>query len=158
MLENVGYMQVESPMGPLLIGCKNAAIVSLQFDAVEIKTDHIKQSPVAQEAICQLKEYFAGKRKSFDLPLTLEGTIFQHQVWEALQKIPYGEVKSYKQIAEIIGRPRAYRAVGGANNRNPIPIIIPCHRVIGADASMVGYRDGVEKKAWLLRHEKVFSL
>lgn len=155
--KKVVYMQIESQLGLLRIGCKRGAIVSLCFDAAISEIVDIKQSALGEEVVRQLREYFAGQRKNFDLPLALEGTVFQKQVWAALQKIPYGEVRSYKQIAENIGNPKAYRAVGGANNRNPIPIIIPCHRVVGVDATMVGYRGGVERKIWLLGHEKRFS-
>ena len=94
-----------------------------------------------------------GKRKVFDLPLSLKGTDFQKQVWQALRDIPYGETRSYKQIAVAIGNPKAVRAVGMANNRNPLLIVVPCHRVIGTDGKMVGYAAGVDKKEFLLRLE-----
>lgn len=104
----------------------------------------------------ELQEYFAGKRKEFTVPVRLKGTSFQQEVWKALQKIPYGETRSYGQIAEMIGNPKACRAVGGANNRNPVMIIIPCHRVIGADGSLVGFGGGLEVKCCLLELERRF--
>lgn len=107
-------------------------------------------SPLLQKAARQLDEYFNGKRKVFDLPLLPRGTDFQLKVWKALQTIPYGETRSYGQIAAITGNPKASRAVGMANNRNPIAIIIPCHRVIGHDGSLTGYAGGLELKQKLL--------
>ena len=101
-----------------------------------------------------MSEYLIGKRKSFDLPLNPRGTVFQQQVWKALCDIPYGETRSYKQIAEAIGNPKAVRAVGMANNRNPVLIVVPCHRVIGANGKLVGYGAGIEKKEFLLKLEK----
>ena len=101
----------------------------------------------------QLGEYFAGTRKDFDLPLAPEGTPFQQKSWEALRAIPYGETISYGEQARRLGSPSAVRAVGAANGRNPISIIVPCHRVIGSDGSLTGFAAGLDAKAWLLRHE-----
>jgi methylated-DNA-[protein]-cysteine S-methyltransferase len=101
----------------------------------------------------QLSEYFAGTRRVFDLPLRLQGTAFQQRVWRELREIPYGETWSYGQLAKRIGNPSASRAVGLANGRNPISILVPCHRVIGADGSLTGYGGGLERKRWLLAHE-----
>ena len=112
------------------------------------------ETPLIQEAYRQLTEYLIGVRKCFDLPLNPRGTEFQQQVWKALCDIPYGETRSYKQIAEAIGNPKAVRAVGMANNRNPLLIVIPCHRVIGANGKLVGYGAGIEKKEYLLKLEK----
>ena len=114
----------------------------------------IRETLLLRKASAQLGEYFSGRRKSFDLPLSYHGTAFQMDDWNALLTIPYGETRSYKQIAEQIGRPKAYRAVGMANNRNPVSIIIPCHRVIGHDGSLVGYGGGLEHKAYLLELER----
>ena len=114
----------------------------------------VRETPLLREAAVQLGEYFEGKRKVFDLPLSFGGTSFQKDDWNALLTIPYGETRSYKQIAEQIGRPKAYRAVGMANNRNPISILIPCHRVIGHDGALVGYGSGLPHKAYLLNLEK----
>ena len=112
------------------------------------------ETPLIQEAYRQLTEYLIGVRKCFDLPLNPRGTEFQQQVWKALCDIPYGGTRSYKQIAEAIGNPKAVRAVGMANNRNPLLIVIPCHRVIGANGKLVGFGAGIEKKEYLLKLEK----
>ena len=111
------------------------------------------ETPLLKEAKKQLSEYFAGKRKSFDLPLKLEGTDFQLSVWNALKDIPYGETRTYKQTAEMAGCPGSYRAGGTANGKNPIPIIIPCHRVVASDGSLSGYALGTEFKKYLLELE-----
>ena len=115
-----------------------------------------EEIPVLRKAIEQLSEYFAGQRKVFELPLSLRGTDFQLRDWNALLEIPYGETRSYKDIAEAVGCPRGFRAVGMANRRNPLPIVVPCHRVIGADGSLTGYA-GANKalaiKEYLLKHE-----
>ncbi|MGH3745041.1 MAG: methylated-DNA--[protein]-cysteine S-methyltransferase [Mycobacteriales bacterium] len=102
----------------------------------------------------QLGEFFRGERQDFDLLLDPAGTPFQHQVWQALRRIPYGETRSYADIANMLGSPTATRAVGAANGRNPIGIVVPCHRVIGADGSLTGYAGGVPNKRWLLDHER----
>ena len=117
------------------------------YEGIEQETALIK------EANRQLSEYLKGERRMFDLPLNPRGTDFQKRVWRALCDIPYGETRSYKQIAEAIGNPKAVRAVGMANNRNPITIVVPCHRVIGADGKLVGYGGGLEMKEFLLRLE-----
>lgn len=111
-------------------------------------------TPLLEEGARQLKEYLAGERKTFDLPLRQEGTPFQQKVWQALADIPYGEVRSYGQIAAAIGCPKACRAVGGANHRNQLPIFLPCHRVVGADGSLTGYGGGLAIKQALLRLEQ----
>lgn len=112
-------------------------------------------SDVSDTAIQQINEYLQGTRKTFDLPLQLNGTDFQKSVWNALCQIPYGETRSYQQIADTIGNPKAVRAVGMANNKNPLPIIIPCHRVIGKNGKLVGYAGGIEIKTKLLELEGV---
>ena len=112
-----------------------------------------QETPLLKEAFKQLGEYLTGKRHDFDLPLAPEGTEFQRRVWDALQAIPYGQTRSYKQLAEAADCPNGYRAVGMANNRNPIAIFIPCHRVIGADGNMVGYGGGLDIKVKLLERE-----
>ena len=116
-------------------------------EATEQKTD------LLERAFTQLKEYLDGKRQEFDLPLAPEGTPFQRRVWDALVDIPYGQTRSYKQLAEAANSPKGYRAVGMANNRNPIAVFIPCHRVVGADGSLVGYGAGLPLKAVLLELE-----
>lgn len=117
----------------------------------------MKENAIIKEAKRQLDEYFDGKRETFDLLLEPQGTVFQEKVWNALTEIPYGEIRSYKQIATHIENPKAMRAIGGANHNNPIFIIIPCHRVIGADGSMVGYGGGIEVKKYLLELEGYIS-
>jgi len=117
----------------------------------------VAESPLIKTAAAQLAEYFAGKRAKFDLPLAPAGTEFQRSVWRALQTIPYGKTRSYGEIAAQIGNPKAFRAVGLANNRNPIVIIIPCHRVIGHDGSLVGFGGGLDVKQYLLDLENRYA-
>lgn len=112
-----------------------------------------EETPVLRQTREELAEYFAGTRRAFTVPLAPCGTAFQRKVWAALQDIPYGETRSYKQIAEAVGQPKAFRAVGMANNRNPIAILIPCHRVIGSNGALVGYGGGLDIKTRLLRLE-----
>ena len=112
-----------------------------------------QETTLIKEAYLQLTEYLKGERKTFDLPLNPHGTEFQKRVWKALCEIPYGETRTYKQIAEAIGNPKAVRAVGMANNRNPLLVVVPCHRVINADGKLMGYAAGLDKKAFLLRLE-----
>ncbi len=141
----------ESPIGLIEIGGDERAITSLYF--VEERREGGIASPVIERAIGQIDEYFAGQRRTFDLPLELIGTEFQQQVWRELLAIPYGETATYQAIADRLGNPRAVRAVGAANGRNPISIVVPCHRVIGGDGRLVGYGGGLWRKEWLLRHE-----
>lgn len=114
----------------------------------------VRETTLIRKAAEQLCEYLAGERKGFDIPLAAEGTQFQRDVWKALTGIPYGQTRSYRQIAESIGNPKACRAVGMANNRNPIAVIVPCHRVIGADGKLVGYAGGLDVKKKLLDMER----
>ena len=111
-------------------------------------------SPVLDQAALELDEYFAGDRTGFDVPLQLEGTDFQLAAWQALAQIPYGETRSYTEQAARIGRPTAVRAVGAANGRNPVSIVLPCHRVVGSDGALRGFGGGLDVKEWLLRHER----
>ena len=116
-------------------------------------TATVMETTLIKEAYRQFSEYLTGERKSFDLPFKLTGTDFQNRVWKALCEIPYGETRSYKQIAEAIGNPKAVRAVGMANNRNPLLVLVPCHRVIGCNGQLVGYAAGLDKKQFLLHLE-----
>lgn len=141
-----------SPCGPLRIEATPEAITRVQFLDDEV-LPVAAGSPLLAEASAQLAAYFAGRRRHFDLPLAPHGTLFQQQVWRALQEIPWNQPCSYTDIAAAIGNPRAVRAVGAANGRNPIAIIIPCHRVIGANGSLTGYAGGLARKRWLLAHE-----
>ena len=112
-----------------------------------------KKTTLLDQTIVQLSEYFSGRRKKFDLPLSLSGTEFQKRVWEALMEIPYGETRTYGQIARVTGNPKASRAVGMANNKNPVPIVVPCHRVIGTSGDLTGYAGGLDIKRILLKLE-----
>ncbi|NLJ80242.1 MAG: methylated-DNA--[protein]-cysteine S-methyltransferase [Firmicutes bacterium] len=147
------YYNYQSPIGNLLLREEDGVLTLAAFNEEGYQLDSVP-TPFLLEVAKQLKEYFAGARQEFDLDLKPKGTDFQKRVWEALLTVPYGETISYKQVAERIGKPRAYRAVGLANNRNPIAIIIPCHRVIGADGKLVGYGGGLETKRFLLDLEK----
>lgn len=142
-----------SPLGPLCLTQEGDSLVSLQFCDVLPLEGSCPTSLLAQ-AQRQLEEYFAGQRTAFDLPLRPQGTAFQRSVWQALQAIPYGETRTYGQIAAAVGRPKASRAVGGACHCNPIGIIIPCHRVVGASGSLTGYAGGLDRKAALLALEQ----
>lgn len=143
-----------TPIGKIRIAEKDGAITHLSFEGekhpVEVEE---KETAVIKKAYQQLKEYFAGERKQFDLPLAPRGTPFQLKVWAALRTIPYGETASYQDIAVKVGCPKGPRAIGMANNRNPIAIFIPCHRVIGADGKLVGYGGGLPIKEFLLNLE-----
>lgn len=150
------YRRVESPVGELtLIGLADGTLRRVRFGPPSLPDHAAPDSGELKEAADQLAEYFAGRRKSFDLPLDPTGTPFQQGVWDALAEIPYGTTRSYTDIAEQVGSPGAVRAVGAANGANPLPIIIPCHRVIGSDGRLVGYGGGMDRKVSLLRHEGV---
>ena len=142
-------VNVDTPLGRMYISSDGENITGLRFGSCESETP----DAVLMKAKAELQEYFAGQRKSFDLPLKPEGTTFQQSVWHALCEIPYGKTATYGQIAERIGNKKACRAVGMANNRNPIAIIIPCHRVIGAGGKLTGYAGGLDKKEFLLELE-----
>lgn len=146
----------ETKLGTVGIAESDGRITHLFFDgeAFPEKEYEKAETPVIKEAAKQLAEYLEGKRRTFDLPLAPAGSEFMLRVWKALQEIPYGETRSYKEIASAIGNSKACRAVGLANNRNPISVFIPCHRVIGANGSLVGYGGGLDKKAFLLELEK----
>jgi methylated-DNA-[protein]-cysteine S-methyltransferase len=143
------------PIGGVGIAEKDGAISLVFFEGREDASEYERsETPLIKEASRQLDEYFAGLRTAFDLPLSFEGTEFQTSVWNALLTIGYGETRSYKDIAAQIGKPRAVRAVGSANHRNPVAIIVPCHRVIGHDGSLAGYGGGLHVKQFLLDLEK----
>ena len=165
--EMLYYDELQSPIGPLTVCATEKGLCLIEFGGFYVKEAVIQQwsrtwagnggyqrdEARLAPAITQLKQYFAGELKSFDVQLDMRGTSFQLQVWEALKSIPYGTVCSYKDVAESIGRPKAVRAVGGANNKNPVPIIVPCHRVVGADGALIGYAGGPEIKRTLLTIE-----
>lgn len=143
-----------SPIGTIQIQGTQTHITHIQFIDNPVKTQCIESLPQAWElgdqTTQQLSEYFARKRTKFTLPLHPQGTVFQQKVWEALQNIPFGETRSYREIAVAIEKPKAARAIGQANNHNPIAIVIPCHRVIGANKNLTGYTGGLERKEYLL--------
>jgi methylated-DNA-[protein]-cysteine S-methyltransferase len=152
------FTYTESPIGRLLLTSDGTRLTGLFMEPSRKAqscggfAEDVTVEPLAA-AVLQLQEYFAGSRRVFDLPLSLQGTVFQQRVWRVLTEIPYGETWSYGQLARRIGNPNASRAVGLASGRNPISILVPCHRVIGADGSLTGYGGGVERKQWLLAHE-----
>ncbi len=142
---------LDSPLGPLTLRSDGECVTALRF-GIHQETSPLP-CPVLARAARELAEYFAGERRHFTVPLAPGGTLFQRQVWDALAAIPYGETRTYAQIAAAVGRPRACRAVGMANHRNPLPIFIPCHRVVGRDGSLTGYAGGLDRKIFLLRLE-----
>lgn len=145
----------DTVLGQVAIAEESGRVTNLFFSGEHVPMEmQRKETDTLKKAADQLREYLQGKRMAFDVPLAPEGTAFQKKVWEALIKIPYGETSSYGKLAKDIGKPGAARAVGLANNRNPIPVIIPCHRVIGADGSLVGYGGGLPMKDRLLALEK----
>ena len=151
------YSELETEIGSIYILEEKGKITGLTYDKEEIGDIEQRSSSLLEKAERQLTEYFEGRRKNFDLPIELKGTDFQVKVWKALEKIPYGETKSYQEIAEEVASPKAFRAVGNANNKNPISIIIPCHRVIGKSGKLAGYGGGLDKKEYLLNLEKQFK-
>lgn len=151
-MKNVFFYQ--TPIGKIGIAENGTAIINAYFNELILQDAAVHETALLKEAGRQLKDYLAGKRKFFELPLAPAGTEFQQNVWMALQEIPYGKTCSYGEIAENIGHPQAFRAVGMANNKNPIPIFIPCHRVIGANGKLVGYAGGLDVKKYLLDLEK----
>ena len=142
---------IKTPIGPLTLQADEAAVTAIRFGADGARD----ASPLLDAAEAQLREYFAGARRTFDLPLAPHGTAFQQRVWTALRAIPYGETRTYGELAAAIDSPNASRAVGMANHSNPIPIIIPCHRVIGANGTLTGYAGGLEIKRKLLALEGI---
>lgn len=163
----MAYFDVlDTPVGPLFVGGSEEGVHVIKFvDQRESEAALVAEvadaagepatrgGSASDAAVQQLDEYFAGKRAEFDLPLAPKGTEFQLKVWMALRSIPPGETTSYGAMAEMIGKPTASRAVGAANGKNPISIVVPCHRVIGANGTLTGYGGGLKRKAWLLNHE-----
>jgi methylated-DNA-[protein]-cysteine S-methyltransferase len=154
---DVKYTHIESPLGDLLATRDDGGITGLDLPRSRyprrIRDEWQRDDAAFDDIRGQLGDYFAGTRQEFDLPLNAGGNSFQTLVWQALMGIPYGETTSYGKIAASIGHPDGARAVGVANGQNPIPIIVPCHRVIGADGSLTGYGGGLDAKRWLLDHE-----
>jgi methylated-DNA-[protein]-cysteine S-methyltransferase len=169
-METLHCTNVDSAIGPLFLAASACGLVALEFDArlpgqqsirpnprhlrAEVRGFRFEDSPrVMRCYLTELEEYFAGKRRQFNFPLDLHGTDFQLACWGALQAIPYGETRTYADIARAVGKPNAFRAVGMANNRNPIAIVVPCHRVIASDGTLCGYGGGLEVKRKLLELE-----
>jgi len=157
----LAWAMLQSPVGTVVIAASEVGVKKI----VLCTSDHcgcsgveseatVNSNSVLTEAQQQLAEYFEGTRTVFSLPIDVEGTVFQKEAWAALANIPYGQTMSYREQAELIGRPKAVRAIGTANSRNPISIVRPCHRVVGSDGSLSGYAWGLEKKKWLLEHER----
>ena len=153
--------RLTTPIGVLTLVASDVGLTHVLFDGQQpadvglpddlpVADDH----PVLEAAARQLTEYFAGDRTEFDLPLDLRGTDFQLEAWRALARVPYGETRSYAEQADLIGRPGAFRAVGAANGRNPVPVVLPCHRIVGADGSLTGFGGGLDTKRRLLELER----
>jgi len=156
-MEALHFRSIDSPVGMLTLAGKRGRLMHLRMVDQTYEPSHGRWEPddrAFPEAVEQLEAYFAGDRTEFDLDLALVGTVFQRRVWEALLTIPYGETRSYGEIARQIGSPGAFRAVGLANGHNPIGIIVPCHRVIGSNGSLTGYGGGLDRKRTLLELEK----
>jgi O-6-methylguanine DNA methyltransferase len=158
-METLSYLRAPSPVGPLFLAASTKGLVRLEFEArVQEFRPNAAQLRESKAALApylrELNEYFAGERREFSFPLDLRGTEFQLACWHALLEIPYAETRSYRDIAQAIGHPRAYRAVGMSNNRNPVAIVVPCHRVIASSGSLCGYGGGLDIKRKLLALEQ----
>lgn len=158
-METLHFFRTSSPVGQLFLAASHEGLVRLEFESrvqqvnprtIQWKESRATLAPYLEE----LKEYFGGERRQFSIPLDLRGTEFQLKCWRALLDIPYGETRSYRDLAEAIGHPLAFRAVGMSNNRNPVAIVVPCHRVIAADGSLCGYGGGLDIKRKLLDLER----
>lgn len=151
----MNYQYLNSPVGRLRLVSNGASLIAIEFENQQNSIGEGAERVDAVLTACrdQLKEYFAGTRRRFDIPLAPSGTAFQKSVWQALSGIPYGQLRSYRDIAEILNKSRAVRAVGAANGRNRLPIVVPCHRVIGSDGSLTGFAGGLDAKRALLKLE-----
>ncbi len=145
---------VETPIGLCTLVEQEEKLIRLHFGMPDMAETLQRDTPLLTEAAHQLNAYFAGELTVFDIPIAAQGTLFQQKCWQVLRQIPYGQVRTYSQQAEMIGQPAAARAVGMANHRNPLPIIIPCHRIVGANGSLTGYAGGLWRKEQLLKLEK----
>jgi methylated-DNA-[protein]-cysteine S-methyltransferase len=150
----MNFQYLDSPIGTLRLVSNGSELTGIEFEGQHGEGNAREfRDPVLAECAGQLTDYFAARRRAFALPLAPRGTPFQQSVWNALARIPYGELRSYRDIARAIGNPAAVRAVGAANGRNPLPIVVPCHRVIGSDGSMTGFAGGLAAKTFLLQLE-----
>ena len=165
---STAYLTMPSPVGDLLLTAVDEGLTRVWFEehryGGSIRAEWLHADAAGERAArtlgdarAQLDEYFAGERTTFDLPLAASGTPFQERVWAALRTIPFGHTTSYGELAKRLGEPKAVRAVGSANGHNPISIIVPCHRVIGARGDLTGFGGGIERKRWLLEHEGALS-
>lgn len=154
---DVCYLTWETPIGSLTAIQEGEGLGALcQTHRMDLSGLEERETPLLEAVQQQMMEYFSGKRKVFDLPLSLKGTPFQKEVWNALRQIPFGETRSYKELAQMVGNPKACRAVGMANHNNPIMIVVPCHRVVGSDGKLTGYAGGLPLKAALLELERKY--
>jgi len=157
----ISELKIDSPLGPLRLAASDAGLCAIRFSsgsAIRARAEEPAPNAAREKLLAKarraLERYFSGEPEDFvDIPLDPAGTAFQRQVWETLRAIPRGETRSYGEVAAAIGRPGAGRAVGSANRVNPIPIVVPCHRVIGSDGALRGYAGRLDRKEWLLRHE-----
>jgi len=154
----MNYQFLDSPIGALRLVSDGMHLIGIEFEG-QYADDGSTERRDAVLALCahQLSDYFTGARHHFELPLAAQGTMFQQSVWDVLAKIPYGEVRSYRDVANAIGKPTAVRAVGAANGRNPLPIVVPCHRVIGSNGALTGFAGGLPAKTFLLKLEGALS-
>ncbi len=155
MADNTHFTIIDTPIGKLRLVSDGSALLRVEFQGQHGKDGVESEDPVLAQACLQLEEYFAGRRQHFDLPLGADGTAFQQAVWSSLRGIPYGELRSYRDIAQALGKPKAVRAVGAANGRNPLPIVVPCHRVVGSNGKLTGFAGGLDCKRRLLALEGV---
>lgn len=160
MPNELAYLPVDTPLGVFVIAARDGALVGGWFEGqkyfpriVDGEGWRCGETPLLREARAQLQAYFAGTRQRFDVPLAPEGTAFQQQVWQALCAVPFGATTTYAQLARQLGRPAAFHPVGAAVGRNPISLLVPCHRALGSDGSLTGYAGGLARKRWLLDHE-----
>ena len=144
----------DTPVGPMALECEGECLTALYLPCRPVEGAGV-ETPLLARGRAELLEYFQGKRRVFDLPLAPQGTPFQRRVWSALAEIPYGQTITYGELARRVGCPKGSRAVGQANHRNPLPIFLPCHRVVGANGTLTGYGGGLELKEWLLRLEGI---
>ncbi|WP_462159798.1 methylated-DNA--[protein]-cysteine S-methyltransferase [Pseudoalteromonas sp. GB56] len=151
---NTYQQMMDTPIGDLVVQATENGLSYVGFDSARFLPASTPKNPLTELGCQQLTEYFSGKRQQFSVPLEVNGTAFQSQVWGALRDIEFGKTNSYLDIAQTIRNPKAVRAVGAANGRNPISIIVPCHRVIGSNGTLTGYAGGIERKQWLLQFEQ----
>ena len=160
-MSDIRFQVIDSPVGNLYLADNGVALVALVYErawpVLSARLGSLREQPSALLDRCRicLEEYFSGQRKTFDFPLSVSGTAFQQKIWRTLETIPYGETRSYAELARLAGFPRAWRAAGSANAVNPVSIIVPCHRVIASDGSLAGYGGGQAAKRWLLQREGV---